>query len=344
VTGEIDSKGLRRDERVRVRDPEEVLRTLDASGRLDGLPFMPEMLQFAGRELTVFKRADKTCDTIMKTGVRRMYDTVHLNGVRCDGSAHGGCQAACLIHWREAWLERIPEDDMRSGPPPDNPSAGAADCTIEDVNAATRRPAVNGEERYRCQATELREASLPMAWWDLRQYYRDVKTRNARPSVVIRGFLIGLFNKMQGFNRRWFPQHHLIRGGARYPFLGGVLTKTPEARLDLASGELVEIKSKQEIFATLDKSHRNRGMLFDFEMLKYCGQRARVRSRVRQIIDEVTGEMLYMKSPCIILDEVYCTADYHHFCPRAIFPYWREIWLRRVKEPKEDDAYSGSGN
>ena len=49
---------------VEVRSKEEILRTLDKQGRLDGLPFMPQMFQYCGKRFRVFKRAHKTCDTI----------------------------------------------------------------------------------------------------------------------------------------------------------------------------------------------------------------------------------------------------------------------------------------
>jgi hypothetical protein len=65
-------------------------------------------------------------------------------------------------------------------------------------------------------------------------------------------------------------------------------------------------------------------------MLKYCGQRARVLRRVERILDERTGEMLTLPRDCIILEGVACQSDYHRFCPRSIYHYWREIWLRRV--------------
>src|SRR5215207_2312034 len=103
---------------VRVRSREEILATLDPNGRLDGQPFMPEMLQFAGRELPVFKIAHKTCDTINRPseGIRRLDRTVHLAGARCDGSAHGGCQAGCLLFWREEWLETPTGAPLRTQP------------------------------------------------------------------------------------------------------------------------------------------------------------------------------------------------------------------------------------
>src|SRR5262249_42621492 len=46
---------------VRVRSASEVFSTLDASGTLDGMPFMPEMLKYCGRVLPVTRRADTTC-------------------------------------------------------------------------------------------------------------------------------------------------------------------------------------------------------------------------------------------------------------------------------------------
>jgi len=121
-----------------------------------------------------------------------------------------------------------------------------------------------------------------------------------------------------------------LRRGVRYPHIEGALVTTPTAELHLEPGEFVQVKSKEEILATLDRRNRNRGLLFDSEMLKYCGGSYRVLKRVNQIVDEKTGKMLHMKSSCIILDGSACAADYHKLCPRAIYHYWREGWLRRI--------------
>ena len=61
---------LRVGERVRVKSRQDILATLDQDGLLDRLPFMPEMLQYCGREFTVFKRADKICDTMRSASMR----------------------------------------------------------------------------------------------------------------------------------------------------------------------------------------------------------------------------------------------------------------------------------
>ena len=108
---------------------------------------------------------------------------------------------------------------------------------------------------------------------------------------------------------------------------------TPTATLDLQPGELVRIKPHAEILRTLNTESKNRGLYFDAEMVPYCGGSYRVLHRVAKIIDEKTGEMQEMKSPCIILDTVICQSRYSHcrmFCPRSIYSYWREIWLERI--------------
>ncbi len=86
--------------------------------------------------------------------------------------------------------------------------------------------------------------------------------------------------------------------------------------------------------AALGPNSKNRGLIFDGEMLPYCGRRARVLKSVEKIIDEHTGRMIHLRD-CVILDQFTCVGRYHRFCPRAIYPYWREAWLRRVTTPDD---------
>jgi hypothetical protein len=265
--------------------------------------------------------------------MHRMHNTVHLEGLRCDGSAHGGCQAGCLLYWNEAWLRRV---DPVEGPTPREPTGGQTPVPVPALLADATRAGVaeDGEVAFSCQATELTKAAPErLPWWDARQYVRDVTSGNARLVPMLRSLLVMLFNKFQAANRRFLPGLLLIKGGRRWPFIEGRLTRTPKELLDLKPGELVEVKSKEEIVQTLDAKDRNRGMTFDTEMMRYCGQRARVLRRVERILDEKTGKLLHLKGDCIVLEGVTCTAEYNQYCPRSIYPYWREIWLRRVEEP-----------
>ena len=99
-----EALALRPGECVRVRSEEEILATLDDRGTLDALPFMPEMRSYCGGRYRVKARADRTFAE--RAGLRWMQNAVHLDGGRCDGSAHDGCGRGCLMFWKEAWLER----------------------------------------------------------------------------------------------------------------------------------------------------------------------------------------------------------------------------------------------
>jgi hypothetical protein len=326
---ELDTRavsGVRRGDRVRIRSREEILNTLDDKGALHGLPFMPEMLRHCGRDVTVYSRADKTCDTIDMTGAtRKMENTVHLAGLRCDGSAHDGCQAGCLFFWREEWLERPGGPQSRPVDPPEE---------VELLNRATVEESDSPTTIYRCQATEVLRSSEHISALALGQYVRDVRTGNERLPVVLRGLLIMLFNKYQWRIGRRLPRWLRIKSGQKYPFYQGTGDGGRTPVLGLQVGELVEVKSKDEIMATLSSENRNRGMWFDGEMLPYVGKRFRVSGRVERIIHEKEGRMVKL-SDCVTLEGVICAGVYHRFCQRAVLPYWREAWLRRVAEPSE---------
>jgi hypothetical protein len=343
-----DVLNLRAGEFVEVRSEEEILRTLDSNGTLESLPFMPEMLEFCGKQFRVYKRADKTCDTIeWQKDLRRMENAVHLEELRCHGAAHGGCQAGCLIYWKEAWLKRVDEPFRNAVSVVATDVGGDCVATRDTLTRATRAGTTeSGDELFSCQATELLRATIePIPNWEPGQYIRDVRSGNVTISSVLRGLLIGLFNKFQQANARLLPRFCLIRGCKRYPFVEGkVKGETPRSLLNLQPGEVVEVKSKEEIFETLDERDRNRGLRYDSEMLKYSGRRGRVLRRVEQIIDEKTGKMLHIKGDCIILDGVICAGDYHRSCPRSIYPYWREIWLKRVEQPDVADRPRTSGD
>ena len=317
-------------EMVRVRQASEIFATLDDAGELDGLAFMPEMLQYCGRTFSVSQRADRTCagDGI----VRRMPDAVHLTDVRCDGASHGGCQAACLMYWKEAWLERAGSNGVAPRQASDIDNDAFITGTLLPMTTQGKFP--DGGIHYRCQATEIkRSAGDVWRFREVGQYSKDVENWNLR--IVLRGVLIELFNIWQDVSNKLLPKALRIAEGRRYPWVRGALKKgeTPRETLDLQAGDLVRIKSKDEIVATLDEENHNRGLSFDGEMANWCGRTARVRSRVSRIVEERTGEFLEFKSDCIILEGVVCTGDYHRFCTRAIYPYWREIWLERVTEP-----------
>jgi len=340
-TGEL---GLKAGDWVVVKSKEEILRTLDKNGQLDRMPFMPEMLQYAGQRLQVSKRAHKTCDP-MNTGlgIRALPATVHIGDLRCDGSAHAGCQAGCLLYFKEAWLEH---DGVTR---PATPAAAGQGCTEEDLVRGTiahDKPVYATGPTYLCQATQVGVATSPMKWYALSQYVEDYTSGNASLGRVFNALVFWVWHNITssrlglGAGMRWlYDRFQKLIGGTPYPWRLGEVPKgqkTPTLLLDIQEGELVRTKPYREILKTLDREWRNRGLYFDAEMVPYTERTMKVLRRVTRIIDEKTGEMLIMKNPCLILEGSVCAAKYakcRKLCPRGYYLYWREIWVDRIAGP-----------
>lgn len=329
-----------------VRSKEEILATLDERGRLEELPFMPQMFRYCGQRYTVYKRAHKTCDTVNKTGGRTLRDGIHLE-LRCDGEAFDGCQADCLLFWKEAWLKPVAGEGATTGAEKGTP--GRAVCTEEMVQKGTVNPNQNpGEEiRYVCQATELPLFTTLLPWWDFRQYLEDYTSGNITLSRFFQGFIYAGFHLVwKNVSRLWwglgerlvrvYDRFQGLTGGLPFPRKEGMIPAgkaTQSCDLNLQPGELVRVKSYAEVLATLDSNNKNRGLYFDAEMVPFCGGTYRVRTRLHKFLDENSGKMITVKNAAIILEDVWCQARYSDcrlFCPRSIYPWWREIWLERV--------------
>ena len=176
-----------------------------------------------------------------------MPNGVHLN-LRCDGKSYGGCQAACLIFWKEEWLKPVDEKEL-----PKAVLWTRTGCSEEDVERATRvdDAKLGGEPRYRCQATELLNFTTPLPWWDARQYVEDYTSGNATFGRLLRGFVyLGYFYGMLAKSPRFggparsvYDRFQALWGGLPYPRHRGTIPAGqpgPMATLNLQPGELVQ--------------------------------------------------------------------------------------------------------
>lgn len=336
---------------VEIKSKEEILSTLDENGCIDGMPFMPEMLQFCGKRFRVYKSAHKTCDySGPEIRSRWLENTIHLE-TRCDGSAHDGCQAGCLLYWNTAWLKPVsgPSSDSTysAAPALHNTQTASMKCSEADLWKKTTLPQVdNGPPTYFCQTTEIPAATKDLEWWDIRQYLKDYTSGNVTFGRLVRSLIYSAYYNLSqagigvGAPMRWFyDKIRFLWGGSMWPRKPGVIpagSPTPTVSLNLQPGELVRVKSQEQILQTVTTDNLNRGMHWDAELVPYCGGTYRVLKRVHKIIHEKTGKMTDMKTACIILDQVVCQARYSACrmqCPKAMYPYWREIWLERVSAP-----------
>jgi hypothetical protein len=317
------SDQLRRGDVVEVKGPAEILATLDERGALDGLPFMPEMASYCARRFAVERRAERICDTIHYSGSRRLPEAVLLDDLRCDGSGHDGCQAECRLFWKEAWLRKVETKT------PATPAFAPADLAalLERTSGNARRAVeVSGrlEPRYVCQATDLPRCTEHLRTWDARSYAREYTSGN----VPLTDFL-----RVSSRAAVLEPLRKL--GVISEVHLPGSAAKGEQFEvLNLRPGELVRVKSKDEIARTLNAEGKNKGLWFDREMLPFCGGTYRVRQRVSRFVHDHDGKMIVLKNDAITLEGVVCSGELslqRWFCPRAIYPYWRECWLERVE-------------
>ena len=323
-TGRMSNTKLRAGDVVVVRSPAEILGTLDADGRLDGLPFMPEMLEWYGKSFRVSRRVEKTCMEVQPQHYpnRRFAsdDVVFLDGPRCDGGAHDGCHRGCRIFWKEAWLRPTNGEDIPTRP---------SESGLAELRA--RLQVKVDADRYVCQSTELFRATEEFPGkkkpWMLRIAFREVWNGDVPIGRIVQLF----FRSIRFAVPRAFAGHDSLRGTNQ---------RTPSESLDLRPGELVRVKSRARIAETLDVHGRNRGMGICEEMTRLCGREAEVRHRVDRIIEEKTGKMRPMQHSVMLrnlqgdpsaCEECLCHAEMGD-CPRGELMYWREIWLERAQD------------
>jgi hypothetical protein len=302
---------LRTGDWVEVKSALEILESLDSDGTLDGLPFMPEMMEYCARRFRVLRRAEKTCIEF-STGYRiREFlknDVFVLDGLRCSGASHDGCQRACTIFWKASWLRRV--------------KAGVAEQPVRQPDDEALRATMktkSAPDRYFCQSTELGRATMALSRRrTLTKCFQEV--RSGSRGILEMGWLI--------LAPLWFKATKRLPR----PKLKGSLKRTPLGDLKLQPGEWVTIRTAEEIAQTLDERGRNRGLSCDYGMCQFSGRKYRVRNRLDRMISESTGHMRQVDGT-VLLENLNCICYYSVLggCARQDFMYWREVWLQRAQ-------------
>ena len=308
-----DDLMLRADDWVEIESPAAIAQTLDEDGSLDGLPFMPEMAALCGQRFRVMRQAEKTCFEVghgaYTTREFLNNDVFLLKGLRCSGTNHDGCQRLCAIFWKRAWLKKVREGHA-------SPAFSSCEMPLLTKKLKTK----SGATRYFCQSTELAKSTKPEPIKRksiIVKSLRDIRSGAVGALEMIPLLIVPFARKMRN---RFFGKPRLL----------GTLRKTPVGNLQLQPGEIVEIKTIEEMRATLDGDGRNRGLICDLELRKFCGRKYRVLSRLDRMISEATGEMRKVEGT-VYLDGNLCMCAWSvGGCPRQEYCYWREVWLKRV--------------
>jgi len=102
----------------------------------------------------------------------------------------------------------------------------------------------------------------------------------------------------------------------------------------LKPGDLVEVRSVEEIRSTLNPEGKTGGLKFLRPMEDYCGRRMRVLKPVRRILDE-HHHVMQKISRTVVLEGGICHGRGiygREGCDRCCYFFWKEDWLRKIEE------------
>jgi hypothetical protein len=149
---------------------------------------------------------------------------------------------------------------------------------------------------------------------------------------------------MEAIEILWQRQNRLKRIlKRRWRFLGSSFSKiigAKQAVVDkkgevsslqkLLPGDLVRVRSREEIEATLDNWNQLKRCSFVEEMVPYCNTTQRVFKRIEKFLDE-RDYLMKKTNSIVILQNVFCEgAKDFGACDRTCFYFWREEWLEKI--------------
>lgn len=100
--------------------------------------------------------------------------------------------------------------------------------------------------------------------------------------------------------------------------------------LNLKTGEMVRVRSKEEILDTLDAEGKLKGCSFLNVMLPYCGTTQKVFKPVVRFVDERNYKIKNARG-IVLLEGIMCAGtEFYGNCDRSCLFFWREEWLERL--------------
>jgi hypothetical protein len=95
-------------------------------------------------------------------------------------------------------------------------------------------------------------------------------------------------------------------------------------------GEIVRVRSREEIRATLDPFNELKGCAFLQKMYPYCDTQQRVFRSMHSFLDERDYKLKKVRG-VILLENIMCNgAAAFGQCDRCCFLFWREEWLEKI--------------
>lgn len=165
-----------------------------------------------------------------------------------------------------------------------------------------------------CQLTEIRQSLLPNS-----------------PLRKFENFLARSLRKIRDIGKRL---HHSISG--KSPAGGECSIRNDDQKIQFHRGDIVRVRSREQIKALLSGDDANRRCAFMHEMYQYCGRELQIMKFVESFFDEAKQRTCKCRET-VILEDAVCSGKqrlYRMKCDRNCYFFWRTDWLERVEEPK----------
>ncbi len=102
----------------------------------------------------------------------------------------------------------------------------------------------------------------------------------------------------------------------------------------IIAGDMVKIRTREEILATLNERNKLEGCFFMQEMFQYCGKEFKVIKKVDNFFDEAAMEMRKARTT-YLLEGLHCSGKltgYITACDRNCYSFWKEAWMEKVPQ------------
>jgi hypothetical protein len=130
--------------------------------------------------------------------------------------------------------------------------------------------------------------------------------------------------------KRWLKRAYYASVGLRGVSPQQLAAKDFAPAIPFSEGDLVRVRSREEIQSTLDPFKELKGCAFLPEMYEYCGTRQHVFKSMRTFMDERDYKLKKVRG-VILLGNVFCHGTpTFGACDRCCFLFWREEWLEKV--------------
>ncbi len=130
--------------------------------------------------------------------------------------------------------------------------------------------------------------------------------------------------------KRWLKKIYYVSAKSRGLTSAQKAAKKFAPASSFTEGDLVWVRSKEEILSTLDPFNELKGCSFLPDMYKYCETEQRVFRVMQHFMDERDYKMKKTRG-IILLENIFCsgTAVFGK-CDRCCFLFWREEWLKKI--------------